>query len=78
MGQTWVRYRHRKRPDIEFDVEASETADEWGLVTRPEPISGEPCFLIRTVRNHSHHEEIHQAAFTHMPAQEFNEVYERR
>jgi glycerophosphoryl diester phosphodiesterase len=74
-GATWARYRHRERPDIEFDVEVSARGN---LVVRHEPISGEPCYhRIRTIRNLSHHEEAHQPAYTYMPTDRFLNVYER-
>ncbi len=70
---TWTRYRHRERPEIEYEVELREG---WG---RPlaAPFNGEPCYRIRTIKNHGHHEEIHQPAFTYMPADKFIELYER-
>lgn len=72
-GATWVRYRHRERHDIEFDVEVSG-GDGLPFI-RPEPISGEPCYRVRTIRNLSHPEESHQAAYTYMPQEKFLSVY---
>ena len=70
--KTWVRYRHRTRPEIEFDV-----ACYPGGGPISEEFNGESCFLVRTICNHAFAEEVHQPAYTKMPADVFLDVYQR-
>ena len=70
----WARYRHREKPEIEYDVEIF--ASNRSLIVHTKPMT-EPCFRIRTIKNHFKEEEIHQPAYTYMPTEEFTEIYER-
>jgi hypothetical protein len=72
----FVRYQHRKRPDIEYDV-LEDSAKNGLPFTRYDPKTGELCHLVRTVRNASFFEEVHQPAYTLMPAARFLELYAR-
>ncbi|QIN79642.1 hypothetical protein GBA65_15155 [Rubrobacter marinus] len=74
-GTAWRRYRHRDRPEIEYDVEIF--ASNGSLVVHTAPTKGEPCFRVRTIRNLSFREEAHRPAYTYMPTEGFLEVYER-
>ena len=70
---TWIRYRHRERLEIEYEVESDpDTCEPLPFVFR-----GEVCHRIRTIRNLSYPEEVHQPAFTMMPAEGLLDVYER-
>ncbi len=72
---TWARYRHREKPEIEYEVEARAASGE--PIVQFEPTGSEPCHRIRTIKNHGHYEEAHQPAFTYMPADKFTELYGR-
>lgn len=73
-GTSWARYGHRGRPEIEYDVEVESDSGRLTAFLMPE---GGYCFRIRTIKNHSHHEEAHRPAYTYMPAEHFFEIYER-
>lgn len=73
-NEEWVRYRHKTNRAIEYDV-----ACHWLIVPSAgisQMFKGEWCFRIRTVRNLAHFEEVHQPAYTMMPADKFFEIYE--
>jgi hypothetical protein len=81
----WQRYRHRRNPKIEYDV-------EYGFIQTPDEIKHVPlectmkdsdgwhrgCFYrIRTIRNHYYEEGRHIPAYTYLSAERFGELYER-
>jgi len=68
----YVRYTHRERPDIEYDVESSYPYG--GPV--PYVFNGESCYQVRTIRNVSFAEEVHQSERTMMPSRHFFDFYE--
>jgi len=74
MTANWIRYRHRERPEIEYDV-ACYPIPGGGPISSE--FKGERCFHIRTVRNISFAEEVHQPAYTMMPANKFIDTYEK-
>lgn len=69
--ERWARYRHRKRLDIEYDVRESNalSGEFWAKL---HALENEACVRVRTIRNHSFVEEVHQPAFTLMPAEFFS------
>lgn len=71
MSEGWVRYKHKLNRAIEYDVEIFSFD-----VPNMHIFEHEPCYRIRTVRNISFPEEVHQPAYTMMPADRFHEVYE--
>lgn len=68
----WQRYRHKANNRIEYDVEVHRSGKLFGHVFK-----GELCFRIRTIRNIANPEEVHQPAYTMMPADKFFDVYQR-
>lgn len=69
----WVRYSHRERPEIEYDVACS--IPDGGPISVE--FKGERCFRVRTIRNVSIAEEVHEPAYTLMPADKFFDTYKR-
>lgn len=73
----WARYRHRYRLNIQYDVQlanADEGVESW---LKEYDVKGEACVRIRTIRNHAFSEEVHEPAYTFMPAKFFFDVYQR-
>lgn len=68
----WQRYRHKANSGIEYDVETHSGGALFESVFK-----GELCHRIRTIRNLSYPEEVHQPAYTMMPADNWHATYER-
>ena len=77
----------RKRKSEGFHFESAlfmATGDGSGWTWRYSPgggpiseeFKGETCYRIRTIRNLANPEEVHQPAYTFMPADQFLELYE--
>lgn len=73
----WARYRHRHRPDIEYEVQEDNARQDGVFRANVYYLKDEPCVRIRTIRNLSFAEEVHQPAYTLMPAEKFFDIYIR-
>lgn len=73
----WVRYRHRKIQNIEYDVQEGNATISGEFGANVYVFKDEACVRIRTIRNLSFAEEVHEPAYTFMPATLFFYVYEQ-
>jgi hypothetical protein len=75
--ERWARYRRREHPEIEYSVREGNATQSGEFGAKIYAFKDEPCVRIRTIRNLAFKEEVHQPAYTMMPADKFFDVYER-
>lgn len=75
--ERWLRYRHRKIPAIEYEVLEDSSTPNGEFAAKVYAFKDDLCLRIRSIRNLAFAEEVHEPAFTMMPAGLFFDVYQR-